>query len=137
MEDIFDQDDFLEFFSSKPSPENVLKFVNKRISSCLSVVINEPFVIKLIFKEIIGVDDDVNLHVARAIESLKRIVTRELEELMNKGIFKKELDPGITASMIMGGVMLIVYEYEKKGLDFLNEDVINAIANQYLHGAMN
>src|SRR4030042_51805 len=60
IEDIFDQDDFNEFFSGDPSTEKVLEFVNRRLSSCISVLLSEPMVIKLIFKEIVGVDEEEN-----------------------------------------------------------------------------
>lgn len=137
VEDIFDPDDLNDFFGSNPSAESVLEFVTKRITSCVSAILNEPIVIKLIFKDIPGVDDEVNMHVQRAIGSIQRNVAAEVKELANRGIFRSDLDEDITAMMIIGGVMLVVYEYDLAKKDPLEESVIDSIAKNYLRGVVN
>jgi AcrR family transcriptional regulator len=136
VEDIFDQDDFNEFFNSNPSQNLILEFINKRLSSCISVLLGEPIVIKLIFKEIIGVDEEVNDRVNKAIASMEKLVALEVEELMKKGIYKNTLDPKITATMIVGGVLLVVYEYGKMKQDVLDTHLITNMAMNYLHGVL-
>lgn len=136
IEDIFDQDDFNEFFSSAPSNEQVLEFINNRLHSCITVLLGEPIVIKLIFKEIIGVDEDVNDQVVKAISSIEKLVAREVEELMAKGVYKSSLDPKITATMIIGGVMLVVYEYDRLKMNVLDQNLISAMAKYYLYGVL-
>jgi len=136
VEDIFDQDDFNEFFNSNPSQNHILEFINKRLSSCISVLLGEPIVIKLIFKEIVGVDEEVNDRVNKAIASMEKLVALEVEELMKKGIYKNTLDPKITATMIVGGVLLVVYEYGKMKQDVLDTHLITNMAMNYLHGVL-
>ena len=136
VEDIFDQDDFNEFFNSNPSQNLILEFINKRLSSCISVLMSEPIVIKLIFKEIVGVDDEVNDRVNKAITSMEKLVALEVEELMKKGIYKNTLEPKITATMIVGGVLLVVYEYDKRKQDVLDTHLITNMAMNYLHGVL-
>jgi len=136
IEDIFDQDDFNEFFSSNPNNEQVLEFINKRLMSCISVLLGEPIVIKLIYKEIIGVDEDVNEEVSKAVAAISRHVARDVEELMARGVYKQSLDPKITAMMIVGGVMLVVYEYDRTRQNVLDSNLISIIAKNYLYGVL-
>jgi AcrR family transcriptional regulator len=136
IEDIFDQDDFNEFFSSNPNNEQVLEFINKRLMSCISVLLGEPIVIKLIYKEIIGVDEDVNEEVSKAVAAISKHVAREVEELMARGVYKQSLDPKITAMMIVGGVMLVVYEYDRTKQNVLDSNLISTIAKNYLYGVL-
>jgi TetR/AcrR family fatty acid metabolism transcriptional regulator len=136
IEDIFDQDDFNEFFSSSPSNDQVLEFINKRLLSCIRVLLGEPIVIKLIYKEIIGVDEDVNEQVVKAISAIEKLVSREVEELMTKGVYKSNLNPKITASMIIGGVMLVVYEYDRLKQNVLDQNLITSMAKHYLYGVL-
>jgi AcrR family transcriptional regulator len=136
VEDIFDKDDFNDFFSSNPSQNLILEFTNKRLSSCISVMLGEPIVIKLIFKDIVGVDDEVNERVGKAISFIEKLVAQEIDELMKKGIYKAGLDSKITASMIVGGVLLVVYEYGRKKQDVLDSHLISTMAMNYLHGVL-
>ncbi len=136
IEDIFDQDDFNEFFSSNPNSDQVLEFINKRLMSCISVLLGEPIVIKLIYKEIIGVDEDVNEEVSKAVAAISKHVAREVEELMSRGVYKPSLDPKITAMMIVGGVMLVVYEYDRTRQNVLDSNLISIIAKNYLYGVL-
>ncbi len=136
IEDIFDQDDFNEFFTHNPSTDAVLAFVNKRLVSCITVILGEPIVIKLIFKEIVGVDEDVNEKVGVAIATIEKHVAHEVEELMKRNIYKSTLDPKITATMIIGGVMLVVYQTDRAKQNVLNQNLINSMATYYLHGVL-
>ncbi len=136
IEDIFDQDDFNEFFSNSPSNEQVVEFINKRLLSCITVLLGEPIVIKLIFKEIIGVDEDVNDQVVKSISAIEKLVAREVEELMGKGVYKTNLNPRITASMIIGGVMLVVYEHDRLKQNVLDQNLISSMAKYYLYGVL-
>ena len=68
--------------------------------------------------------------------SLARIISGEISELKDKKIYKDSVDPQITASMLIGGVMMIVYEYEKKKRDVQNSEIIDSIADNYLSGVV-
>jgi TetR/AcrR family transcriptional regulator, fatty acid metabolism regulator protein len=134
--DIFDQDDFNEFFRGNPAVETVLEFTNRRLSSCIAVMLGEPIVIKLIFKEIVGVDEDVNERVGQAIAGIEKYVAREIEDLMARGIYRNNLNPSITAMMIVGGVMQVVSDHDRMKKNVLDRDLMNHIAKNYLHGVL-
>jgi AcrR family transcriptional regulator len=136
MEDIFDQEDFNEFFSGNPTSELILEFINKRLSTCISVLLSEPIVIKLIFKEIVGVDDEVNERINNSIISIEKMVTSEIEELMKKGIFKHNLMPDVVATLVVGGVLLVIYEYNKRKKNALDANLIENISKYYLRGVL-
>ncbi len=136
IEDIFDHDDLQEFFKSNPDSEYVIKFIGKRISGCISVLVNEPIVIKLVFKEIIGIDADVIEKVNESLLKIAKIIGREVKEIKARNIYKTNIDPEITSSMILGGVMMLVYEYEKKNLNILDKTVIESITDNYLKGVL-
>ena len=44
----------------KPDNETIVKFIDNRISSCLAVISAEPIVIRLIYRDIAGIDEEVS-----------------------------------------------------------------------------
>lgn len=136
IEDIFDNDDLQDFFRSNPDADSVLRFISKRISGCISVLVNEPIVIKLVFKEIVGIDTEVIDKVNDSLLKIAKIIGKEVKEIKTRGIYKSSIDPDITSSMILGGVMFLVYEYEKKNLNILDKAVIESITDNYLRGVL-
>jgi len=136
IEDIFDNDDLQDFFRSNPDTDSVIRFIGKRISGCISVLVNEPIVIKLVYKEIVGIDSEVIDKVNEALLKIAKIIGKEVKEIKVRGIYKSNMDPDITSSMILGGVMMLVYEYEKKNLNILDKSVIESITDNYLRGVL-
>ncbi|HOW80999.1 MAG TPA: TetR/AcrR family transcriptional regulator [Spirochaetota bacterium] len=136
IEDILDPDDLSEFLGHNEDPQKIKKFIHKRIAGTMSVLVNEPIVIKLIFKDIVGIDEEVAERVNISVMSLARIISAEIAELKDKKIYKDSVDPQITASMLIGGVMMIVYEYEKKKRDVQDSILIDSIADNYLSGVV-
>lgn len=136
IEDVLDKDDLQEFLSVNPPQDKIVVFIKNRISQSISMILSEPIVIKLIFKDIIGIDIEVVERVNRSVDSIKNVIAEEIGELKNQGIFRDNLNPHITASMLVGGIMLIVYEYEKNGEDVMNQEVITSIVENYLSGSL-
>jgi AcrR family transcriptional regulator len=136
VEDIFDNDDLQEFFRSSPDSASVIKFISKRISGCISVLVNEPIVIKLVFKEIVGIDAEVIDNVNDSLIKIAKIIGKEVKEIKARGIYKSNMDREITSSMVLGGVMFLVYEYDKKNLNILDKTVIESITDNYLKGVL-
>ncbi len=136
IEDVLDKDDLQEFLSTNPPQEKIVIFIKNRISQSISMILSEPIVIKLIFKDIVGIDLEVVERVNRSVDSIKSVIAEEISELKKQGIFKDSLNPGITASMLVGGIMLVVYEYDKSGEDVMNQEVIAAIVENYLTGSL-
>ena len=134
VKDVLDQDDLREYLNKKPEQAEVVELITKRISSSIKMMLSEPIVIKLIYKDILGIDNEVIDHVNRSIEIIRDIIAEEVTELKGRGFFRDDIDPIITASMLVGGIMLIVYEYDKIGDDVLKTEVIDSIARNYLNG---
>ncbi len=136
IDDILDADDMKDFYKTNPSQKSVLKFVSDRVQSTVSVIIAEPIVIKLIFKDIVGIDEEVISRVNKFIEHIAKILIRDVEEVKKKGVYKKTVNADITAVMLVGGVLFVVYEFLKKEQDVLNKEVIESMVANYLTGIL-
>lgn len=134
VEDILDPDDLKEFLKVRPDNDTIIKFVDNRISGCLAVFAAEPIVIRLIYRDISGIDEEVIVKVEHFLEKINQTISREIEVLRNNGIFKKEIEPDIAASMLVGGIMMIVYKYSNLNKDYLDKSVTKAMAILYLRG---
>ena len=134
IEDNFDPDDLKDFLHEKPENDVIIEFIDKRIASCLTVFSEEPIVIKLIFREIPGTDDEVVEKVSDFLGKIIATLSKEISTLCDAGIFKKEISPGITASMLIGSIMMIVYQYTITNKNYLDKKVTTTIAKHYLHG---
>jgi len=134
IEDILDPDDLKEFLRMKPDNETIVKFIDNRIASCLGVISDEPIVIRLIYRDIAGIDEEVSEKVSEFLEKITQVISKEIEVLRNNHIFKSEIEPDIAASMLVGGVMMIVYQYSNKNKNYLDQAVTKAMSVLYLHG---
>lgn len=137
IEDIFDIDDLNEFFSTNPPVDSIIQFVVRRTNSCISVLINEPIVIKLLYKEIVGVDEAVNMHVNDSVTAIEKILSRDFEELKRRNIFRSTTDSAIMATIMIGGVLQVMYKYSRNGINILDSNVVLTITKNYLNGVLN
>ena len=137
IEDMLDPDDLQDFLVNHPEHEKMQIFIRDRLAGVMSVLVNEPIVIKLIFKEIYGIDTEVIERVNNVVMTIAKIISVEVKELMSRKIYREGLDPKVTSSLLVGGVMMLVYEYDKKKLDVLDHSVIEKIAYNYLNGVLN
>ncbi len=135
IEDILDQDDLDDFLKDNSNDADVEKFITDRIIESIRVILSEPIVIKLIFKEIAGIDEEVTETVNNSIEKIRSVIAEEISKLIEMKVFSSQIDSEITASMLIGGIMLLVYEYDKKNKDILNDSVVSSIVENYLNGA--
>ena len=134
MEDILDPDDLKDYLKTKPDTEVLVRWIDNRISTCLELLSNEPIVIKLMYRDIVGIDEEVSEKVKIFTDHIVETISREIGILRDNGIFKKELDPLITASMLVGGIMMVVYQYMKQKKNFLDKNVTKSMAILYMHG---
>lgn len=134
VEDILDPDDLKDFIRAKPDNETIVKFIDNRISSCLKIIGDEPIIIKLIYRDISGIDDEVSGKVSDFLAKITDIIAKEIESLRGNKIFKQEISPEIAASMLVGGVMMIVFQYTNKNKNFLDSELSKAMSILYLHG---
>ena len=136
IEDIFDSDDLEEFVKSDPTGDEISQFIRKKFSNCVSAVIAEPIVIMLMYKEIVGLDDDVTERTERFVDNVIKILAKDLAELSKKGIYRENIDPQLTSLLIFGSVQLLIHEYRRKGKDILDNNVVQRVVDMIMKGMM-
>lgn len=136
IEDIFDSDDLVEFIKSDPTGDEISQFIRKKFSKCVSAVIEEPIVIMLMYKEIVGLDEDVTERTERFVNNVIKIIAKDLAELSKKGIYRQDIDPLLTSLLIFGSVQLLIHEYRRKGKDILDNNVVQSVVDMIMKGMM-
>lgn len=131
IDDILDPDDLKDIFKTNPSAKSVEKFINERISDSINVIIQEPIIIKLIFRDIIGIDEGVVERVNKFIGHLTKLIMLEIEEMIKKGLCKKIINSQTTALMLIGGIFFLIHQ------DNIQEnDSIETIVGEFLRNIM-
>jgi len=136
IDDILDPDDLRDLLKDNPSQKDIIKFNTERITECVKAIIEEPIVIKLVFKDIVGIDEEVIERVDQFLKHLINIVSRDVEEIKKKGLYKKTLHSDITAMILIGSIMLLVYQFDKEKKDVTDKEVINALVTHYFTGVL-
>ena len=136
IEDIFDSDDLEEFIKSDPTGDEISEFIRNKFSKCVSAVIEEPIVIMLMYKEIVGLDEDVTERTERFVDNVIKIIAKDLTELSKKGIYRQNIDPLLTSLLIFGSVQLLIHEYRRKGKDILDNNVVQSVVDMIMKGMM-
>jgi AcrR family transcriptional regulator len=134
IEDILDPDDLKDFIRMKPDNETIIKFIDNRVSSCLKIIADEPIIIRLIYRDISGIDEEVSQKVSEFLAKVTDVISKEIDALRVNKIFKQEINPDIASSMLVGGVMMIVYQYTNNNKNFLDNELSKAMSILYLHG---
>ncbi|MBN1501121.1 MAG: TetR/AcrR family transcriptional regulator [Spirochaetes bacterium] len=136
LDDIFDRDDLFEYLDDNSTREDIVLYLNKRVSRCVKTLISEPIIIKLIFKEIIGIDEEVIDRVSRFNDYVSRVIARDIEDLKKKGYYKERNDSRLSSLVIMGGVLFLVHEYIKTNTDVSDPRIIEDIVDSYMNGML-
>ena len=134
VNDIFDIDDFGEYMKSNPSKEAAEQFVMERITKCVRTLIGEPILIKLIFKEIQGIDDEVMVRVQKFLDNVSKIIAREIEEVRNRGHYRRTINPDVVTTIMLGGVLFIVHDAEIHKRDPLAKETVNSVVDTLING---
>jgi AcrR family transcriptional regulator len=134
IDDIFDPDDLNAYLAGNPDKAAVTDHMTNRITECIKTIINEPIIIKLIYKEIQGLDQEVIQRVDKFIEYICKTIYRDMESCKAKNMYRKELDSSIASIMIVGSVQLLLHEFMKKEKDVLDKNVIKNIVDISLRG---
>ena len=136
VQKLFDNELLCSYLETKPIQEDVISFIKKRLSSCIEILLNEPIIIKLIFRDVPGIDSKIIKHVNGVFETVKDVIAKEITKLKETHFFRDDVDSSITSNLLVGGVMMIVYEYDKKGLDVMKSEIIDSIVKNYLNGVI-
>jgi AcrR family transcriptional regulator len=136
IDDIMDADELRDFLKGNQQQKTIIKFITERLTESISAIISEPILIKLIYKDIVGIDQEVVDRVIKFIEYVTKVISKEMDEIKKKGIYKKTLNPDITGMMLTGAVMHVLYEYNLNKLNILDKEVVEAMVNNYLYGVV-
>lgn len=136
IDDIMDADELRDFLKGNQPQKTIIKFITERMTESISAIISEPILIKLIYKDIVGIDQEVVDRVIKFIEYVTKVIGKEMDEIKKKGIYKKTLNPDITAMMLTGAVMHVLYEYNLNKLNILDKEIVEAMVNNYLYGVV-
>ncbi|MCL1865085.1 MAG: TetR/AcrR family transcriptional regulator [Spirochaetes bacterium] len=137
VEEALDPDDLKEFLNMRPDHNTMIRFIDDRISSCLGIISDEPIIIRLIFRDIPGIDEDVSEKVAEFLDKIITIISQEIEVLCKSNIFKENVEPEIAAAMLVGGVIMMVFHYSNKNKNYRDKNITNAMSMLYLLGVYN
>lgn len=115
---------------------DIKEIINKRLFDCVKILIGEPIMVKLIFKEMQVIDGDIIAYVNKAVETIVRDLAEEITMLQKMNYFRSDLEPFMASNILVGGVMMAVYQYNKKGVDISSPDITEAVTMQYLNGVI-
>lgn len=136
VKNILDEESIRGYIAALTERDDIRDIVRKRLSASIQAVLNEPIIIKLLYKDIPGVESEVVSHLDTVLDVVKGIIANEVKILKEHGFFRKDMDPAITASFLLGGIIHIVYEYDKAGKDVLKPEVLDAMVKNYLRGVL-
>jgi len=134
VSDIFDSDDLADFLKSNPGKETISGFIVNRLTNGIKTLIAEPIVIRLIFKEIPGIDEEVSIKVQKFLENISKIIINDMEEIRSKGYWRKSINSDVSVKINIGGILLLVHEYERQKKDPLAKDVVTTYVDMILYG---
>jgi len=72
--------------------------------------------------------------VQKFLDYIVQVVQRDIDEIKKKGIYRKGLNPEVTAIMLIGAVMFMVYQFDRLDKDIMDKEIINAVVSNYLAG---
>ena len=73
-------------------------------------------------------------HIVKISRRIHKVIEKDIEELKNRNIYRSPLNSATTSTVIVGGILMLVNEYERKGLDVLKKDIIGSIVDFFMEG---
>jgi len=134
LEEVLDSDDLKDFLEKKPHHDTMIKFIDDRISACLGIISDEPIIIRLIFKDIAGIDEEVSEKVAEFINKVITIIAKEIEVLCKNKIFKDNIEPEVAAATLFGGVIMAVFHYIDNNKNYMDKKIPSSMSILYILG---
>jgi AcrR family transcriptional regulator len=132
--DLVDADDLKDHLKTNPSQKIFISYVNGRIASALMAIINEPIILKLIFKDIVGIDKGVISRVDGFIENIIKAITLDIEEMNKKGFCRKGINSEETAMVVMGGMLFTVKNNNNRQKARFEKSELEALIDNYFKG---
>ena len=136
IEDILDPDDLNDYLKTNPNPKTLITYVNQRIASAINEIIAEPITLKLIFKEIVGIDENVISRINSFIDYVVKAIVHDIDEIVKTGLCRKEINAEDTARLIMGGILFMVNNYNNKNKAKIEKKDLEMIIENYIQGLL-
>lgn len=136
IDDILDPDDIRDFLKNNNSQKSLLTYINEKIASTIDIIINEPIILKLIFKDIVGIDEGVFKRINEFIEYIVKAIVVYIDEIIKKGFFKKGINPEDTAQIILGGILFMVNNYNNKQYAKLEKNAVETLIDNCFKGVL-
>jgi AcrR family transcriptional regulator len=136
LDDLLDPDDLQDFLKTNPVQKSLLDFINARITSTITLIISEPIVLKLIFRDIIGIDEGVITRIKSFIGYIAKGITADIDEVIKKGACRKGINSEDTAHIILGGILFMVNNYQNKPNIKIEQNTIETLIDNYFRGVL-
>ena len=134
IRDIFDSDDLIDFYKSNPSNEEIQKYITDRLVKCIMRIDSEEIIIRLVFKDIQGIETEVSSRIDRFFGTITQILIHDIELLMSKGCYRKSIDPETTAKTIIGGSLFIAQNSYKSNSAAPEKETLTTLVQTVLFG---
>jgi AcrR family transcriptional regulator len=132
--DLLDPDDLKDYLKTNPSQKIFLNHINERIASALLAIINEPIILKLIFKDIVGIDKGACSRVDNFAENIIKAIILDIEEIDKRGFCRKGINSEETAQVLLGGMLFLVKYHNGRQKIKLGKSELVALIDNYLKG---
>jgi AcrR family transcriptional regulator len=136
IDDLLDPDDLKDYLKTNNTQKSLLSYVNEKIASTINIIINEPIILKLIFKDIVGIDEGVFKRINEFIEYIIKAIVIYIDEIIKKGYCKKGINPEDTAQVILGGILFMVNNYNNKQYPKVEKNIIESLIDNCFKGVL-
>jgi len=136
IDDRLDVDDLKDFLKTNPSQKLILGYLTERIAAAIISVISEPIILKLISRDIVGMDDGVIVRINAFIEFIIKAIVIDIDEIIKTGFFRKGINSQDTTRILLGGILFLVNNYYKKQNVKIEKNAIEVLIDNYFRGVL-
>lgn len=136
IDDLLDRDDLNDFLKTNSTHKSLIEYINNRISAAINTLISETIILKLIFKDITGIDRGVIKRINKFIEFILKAIENNIGELFKKGLCRRELNPHDVSQIMMGGILFMANNHYNKQNNKIEKNIIGDLVNNYIQGLL-
>ena len=136
IDDILDPDDLNDYLKTNPSQKTLIGYINQRIASAINEILAEPITLKLIFKEIVGIDETVMERINLFIDYVVKAIVHDVDEIIKTGLCRRGINSEDTARLIMGGILFMVNNNNSKQKAKIEKNDLELIIENYIQGLL-
>lgn len=136
IDDILDPDDLNDYLKTNPTQKTLIGYINQRIASAFNEILAEPITLKLIFKEIVGIDETVMERINLFIDYVVKTIVHDIDEIVKTGLCRRGINSEDTARLIMGGILFMVNNNNSKQKAKIEKSDLELIIDNYIQGLL-